>query len=133
MTFSPKAIEAALDAFNGCKSSNDIDAMQAAFSAALAVDGVALQGWQPIESAPMDGTEIIGVYFRPEDGMFKETIYGPWTIAFERGKWRSSWDRSEVVSYMSDFGTEYKEPDIDPTHWMPLPAPPAASDREERR
>ena len=49
MTFSPRAIEAALDAFNGCKSSNDIDAMQDALSAALAVDGVAL--------VPVEATE----------------------------------------------------------------------------
>lgn len=78
--------------------------------------------WQLIETAPKDGTEVIGVYYRADDGMFKAQTYGPWTVAFERGKWRSSWDRSEVIQYMSDFGTDYKEPDVDPTHWQPMPS-----------
>ena len=81
-------------------------------------------GWRDISTAPKDGTEIVGIYYQPADGPFKATLYGPWTIAYERGKWRSSWDRSEVIEYMSDFGTEYKQPDCDPTHWQPLPAPP---------
>lgn len=79
--------------------------------------------WLDIETAPKDGTEIIGVHFEEWED-FKPTLYGPWTIAFRSNKWRSSWDNSEVVNYMSDFGTEYKEPDCDPTHWQPLPVPP---------
>jgi hypothetical protein len=38
MTISPKAVEAALDAFNGCKSSNDLHAMEAAIVAAITTD-----------------------------------------------------------------------------------------------
>jgi hypothetical protein len=106
--------------------------MEAALSAALAVDGMALQGWQDISTAPKDGTEIIGVYFNQWDES-SVTTYGPWTVAFHRGKWRSSWDGSEVIEYSSDFGTDYKSPDLEPTHWQPLPPPPAASDREERK
>jgi hypothetical protein len=79
--------------------------------------------WQPIETAPRDGTEIIGIYFREWEGM-STTVYGPWTVAFRGKTWRSSWDGSEVISSESDFGTEYKEPDCDPTHWMPMPGPP---------
>lgn len=80
--------------------------------------------WQPIETAPRDGTEIIGLFYRQWDADSKPTIYGPWTVAFKRGRWRSSWDGSEVISSESDFGTEYKEPDIDPTLWQPMPAVP---------
>lgn len=80
--------------------------------------------WQPIETAPKDGTEIIGVFFRRYDGVEQPTIYGPWTMAWDGRKWRSSWDGQEVISYMDDFGTQYKEPDIDPTHWQPVPKPP---------
>lgn len=83
--------------------------------------------WQKIETAPKDGTEIIGAFYR-DYGFGKPTTYGPWTVAWNGKRWRSSWDGSEVVNYMSDFGTEYKEPDIDPTHWIPLPPPPIDED-----
>lgn len=78
--------------------------------------------WQPIETAPRDGTEVLGLYYRPSDGLFGEQTYGPWTMAFDRGAWRPSWDGGWVVEYMSDFGTEYKELDMEPTHWMPWPS-----------
>lgn len=79
------------------------------------------QGWQDISTAPTDGTEIIGVFHRRYDEDGPATVYGPWTVAYDGRKWRSSWDGSEVIDNMSDFGTEYKGPDIEPTHWMPLP------------
>ena len=79
--------------------------------------------WQPIETAPKDGTEIIGCSVN-KWGDDNVTLYGPWTMAFSRDMWRSSWDGSEVLSYMSDFGSQYKELDSDPTHWMPLPSTP---------
>ena len=85
--------------------------------------------WQPIETAPKDGTEIIGAAWY-KYGDFSAHIEGPWTIAFYGGKWQSSWDGSEVVNYMSDFGTDYKEPELEPTHWMPLPNPPAGGNDE---
>lgn len=78
--------------------------------------------WQPIETAPKDGTEVLGLYHRPPDGLFREQTYGPWTMAFDRGAWRPSWDGDWVVEYMSDFGTEYKKLDMEPTHWMPWPS-----------
>lgn len=81
----------------------------------------AQSAWKPIETAPKDGTEIIGVFHRRYDEDGPATVYGPWTVAWDGRKWRSSWDGSEVISSESDFGTEYKGPDIDPTHWHPLP------------
>ncbi len=89
---------------------------------AAALEGsVALPAWQPIETAPKDGTEIIGIYYMDWSENYPPTVYGPWTVAFRNRKWESSWDRSEVISYMGDFRTEYKEPDCDPTHWQPMP------------
>lgn len=85
---------------------------------------VSVDDWRPIGTAPMDGTEIIGIFHRRYDDDGPPTTYGPWTIAWDGRKWRSSWDGSEVIRRESDFGTEYKGPDIGPTHWMPLPAAP---------
>lgn len=71
-------------------------------------------GWQPIETAPKDGTWILG--YESRIGM--NTKYVPhevirW-IAFSE-KWRNSADQLS-----------------EPTHWMPLPAPPAVKDAESR-
>lgn len=84
-----------------------------------------MSGWYPIEVAPKDGTEIIGVHFREWEGM-KPSVYGPWTIAFRGNQWCSSWDGSEVIESQDDFGTTYRETDCEPTHWQPMPAPPTA-------
>jgi hypothetical protein len=75
---------------------------------------VAPQGWQPIESAPEE-TEILGFWQRRvhngTDG-FGATIW-------RGGSWRSVDAPNQKYTA--------------PTHWQPLPPPPAASDREERR
>ena len=85
------------------------------------------EGWQPIETAPRDGTEIIGCHSTDwSDIGLAPAIYGPWTMVFARDNWRSSWDRSRVINYMSDGGEiEYEELEAAPTHWMPLLPPPA--------
>lgn len=80
--------------------------------------------WQPIETAPKDGTEILGVFSRDYGYQEKPTVYGPYTVRFRDGKWVSSWDGSEVIRSQTDFGTEYEDV-MDPTHWQPIPAPPA--------
>ena len=69
--------------------------------------------WQPIETAPKDGTKVLlhcvgGGPFTPcewiEDGLISE-----------EGFW--SWWQADPV-----FFVEVKNP----THWMPLPEPPQA-------
>lgn len=77
--------------------------------------------WMDIETAPKDGTEILGLFFHPRDEDSYPMLSGPWTTCFKDGKWRSSWDGEQVLEYMSDFGSEYKSLFYDPTHWMPLP------------
>ena len=58
--------------------------------------------WQPIATAPKDGTLILG--------FFDETICTIEWFIYDggRGQWETFYGESEVV----------------PTHWMPLPAPP---------
>jgi hypothetical protein len=89
-------------------------------------DAAIPEGWQPIETAPRDGTEIIGCHSTDwSDIGLAPAIYGPWTMVFARDNWRSSWGRSQVINYMSDDGEiEYAELEAAPTHWMPLLPPP---------
>jgi hypothetical protein len=86
--------------------------------------------WQPIETAPKDGTEILGFHFW-EYGFGKPSVCGPWTMAFLRKNWMASWGGQPVIEYMSDFGTTYKETEMMPTHWMPLPDAPDAAPQEK--
>jgi len=80
--------------------------------------------WQPIETAPKDGTEVIACFSNNYGFQENPTTYGPWTCAFRNGKWMASWGDRAVIYSESWAGTEYQEAEIDPTHWMPLPSPP---------
>ena len=71
-----------------------------------------MNNWQPIETAPKDGTEILG-----------------WTgsmfliVEWNEQKWHKKpapyWDSGRPsITWMREYGQ--------PTHWMPLPDPPAA-------
>ena len=64
--------------------------------------------WQPIETAPRDGTEMLlwdgtnlGVGFRTDTA---------WGLVFELHNW--------------EWGHEISFKTVYPTHWMPLPEPP---------
>jgi hypothetical protein len=71
--------------------------------------------WQPIETAPKDGTEVL-LY-----------LGNPWSKT-EKARWYAPWSNWQVGAIPSDpvreeyFGIGKSVP----THWMPLPAPPAA-------
>lgn len=58
--------------------------------------------WQPIETAPKDGTYILGYGEHDHRGHYIDAIH--W--------WHDRW----TIEWMSGFQR--------PTHWMPLPAPP---------
>ena len=58
--------------------------------------------WQPIETAPKDGTEVL--LCEPLSGGYHFIVVG----AF----WRQ-------LDWITGGGRQ-----VDPTHWMPLPAPP---------
>jgi hypothetical protein len=80
--------------------------------------------WQPIETAPKDGTEIIAVFSNDYGYQEKPTVYGPWTVSFRNGMWMASWGDCRVIESEGYWGTDYKRAPLDPTHWMPLPEPP---------
>lgn len=62
--------------------------------------------WQPIETAPKDGTRILA--FFPIINSYKIL-----TIEFIRHRW-----------YICPYDCEFEMTGGDPTHWMPLPNPP---------
>ena len=60
--------------------------------------------WQPIETAPKDGTVVLGCCYLD--------YLNEWIIVcvkFFKGQFVASWNNSD---------------DADPTHWQPLPKPP---------
>lgn len=69
-----------------------------------AIDKAMADGWQPIETAPKDGTHI---WLGDSGGV----VTGYWSPVY--GGWRCDWDMGR--------GDGKK-----PTHWRPLPAPPNA-------
>jgi len=74
-------------------------------------------GWQPIETAPKDGTEV---------------------LLFGRADWLgngSDEDAPQIIigvfdDYLEEWSSKTNNPysdDIYPTHWMPLPSAPTAN------
>jgi len=81
--------------------------------------------WQPIETAPKDGTWVLlsgGAVEYDWDGKTKPAMvvgqYTHWRdgVTAEEGWWQFAW-------YDGGFYGEYEAP----THWQPLPAPPDAA------
>lgn len=90
-------------------------------------------GWQDISTAPKDGTSVLMAWSAiaiPEDGPRWFQTVGWWDDRFEcyaekAGEflYRSAWTDGQVGSY-----GEARE--LEPTHWMPLPAPPLPTEKE---
>ena len=81
--------------------------------AALPVDQVKAERWQPIETAPKDGSRLL-VTRAPFTGKAPYKIVW-WSSSTPKG-WR--WRLSKLVRF-------------NPTHWMPLPEPPAIRNLEQ--
>jgi len=62
--------------------------------------------WQPIETAPMDGTRVLVT-----DGFMVGDAY------FRRGDW-----------WLYECGDDWYSVTINPTNWMPLPQPPTTEE-----
>lgn len=98
------------------------DAIPAAVSAYLAEAG---DGWMPIETAPKDGTRVMlwmepmnDARFKPTDG--PHAVFGTWVV------WSDAMKREGVRDGWSWYGSPLHWP----THWRPLPAPPAAQEKK---
>ena len=98
--------------FNG----NDKTSVMDAARAALQSLGYAEMGWQLIETAPRDGTDVLVcvTYNLPDDEWQTATWVDNW---FADG-WTRWADRIDIP--------------FTPTHWMPLPEPPRTALRGDR-
>jgi hypothetical protein len=67
--------------------------------------------WQPIETAPRDGTDVLVYVPKPHWHYPPPATPGVFEAWYGYGKWKIDTD---------DNGTW-----VEPTHWMPLPSPPA--------
>jgi len=67
--------------------------------------------WQPIETAPKDGTPIL--------------IACSYGLGVRIGQWHDYHDNANTRQLGPRWGFLFiAGRDVDPTHWMPLPAPP---------
>jgi len=153
-----QAVEAACKAFYGeaawqfprgiISKPSSIIAMRRALTAALAVrDEGIREGWQPIETAPKDGTRIYIAEVTEEYTNAMEarwcTLYGPndreapnvdgnimtgwWGLSWRVGD--SEWPGVKGMRELSPFGRA-ENLAIHPTHWQPLPTPPSRGEGE---
>jgi hypothetical protein len=117
-------VRAALDAYvQHPAKDTSWDAMRSALAAAL--DGMVVQGWQPIESAPKDGTWFM--ICRDDEGPESCEIgkYDPfymWSyVEVEGGLFRHQRNDSPTYEWCG-FNNMHRA-----THWMPLAATPPAA------
>jgi hypothetical protein len=101
------------------------DLMREAKSITAALDGMMVQGWQGIESAPRDGTAIdlwcgnSEFPYRVTDVQWREPSESEWWVHGGEGM------KTADAQWIDPCGWPMSG-DEAPTHWMPLPTPPAA-------
>lgn len=120
-----------------CSLQNDcplrvIGNIDAALAAIAAQGGQAAPAWQPIETAPRDGTRIL--IGRPEDEAQDHnaiSTLGWWIEALEDGVDYMGNDAGFTDHEYQEFGPgrsfgaeKYRHAGTQPTHWQPLPAAP---------
>lgn len=81
--------------------------------------------WQPIETAPKDGRDML--LWHPQFGI----LMGHWDHVGTSDWWAVyAWPQPMHSHPCEGWFSPFMESDgvdgVDPTHWMPLPAPPAA-------
>jgi hypothetical protein len=88
-------------------------------SAIAAMPAPTVQEWQPIKTAPKDGTKFLGYWPSTSDweGEDNSCIVKTW---FSKHGWENPFEAAYPVD----------GPDC-PTHWMPEPAPPLAEQEGE--
>lgn len=76
--------------------------------------------WQPMETAPKDGTRILIGWFEGKRFRQRAAWWYPSFDQLDDGSWVGAWVDGDIVS--SGTTSDYRR--YEPTHWMPLPAAP---------
>jgi len=77
--------------------------------------------WQPIETAPRDGTSIL-IHNNYAPGLENGVAHHCWAGNTLVASWWADDDNGEWVVYIGL--VEDPSVQFEPTHWMPLPDPP---------
>lgn len=99
---------------------------------ALIAAGVINQCWQPIETAPKDGTVFLAAYSQDYDSDSLKGEAEGW-LHLPRYPFLAKWDANyyedepldDAGSFVKVDMCGLKDMDTEPSHWMPLPTPPA--------
>ncbi len=84
--------------------------------------------WQPIETAPKDGTEVVGWFPYHSTATLGGSVFVM--------RWNDDRYHKRPVPYWEASGWVWGRRDQrekQPTHWMPLPDPPAMQAERTRR
>lgn len=80
--------------------------------------------WQPIETAPKDGSVI---------DLWADAWGGPRrypNCRWRADEWLDDYERCWEQEYSEAMGAYHARYEFEPTHWMPLPPPPHPCDSE---
>jgi len=72
-------------------------------------------GWQPIETAPKDGTLVLASFKYRDDRLW---------AGFHVVGWRNGWGQWVTTTSIGFDNTGDESDNAYATHWMPLPEPP---------
>jgi hypothetical protein len=88
-----------------------------------------VRDWQPIETAPKDGSELLG--YREDCGvlLMRWTCLGEFLTDAELEPYSEAATYAEDWFYADFISGGRLEGQETPTHWMPLPASPSSTHR----
>jgi len=84
--------------------------------------------WQPIETAPKDGTRVFLWLPKIEGVQHEKRIESAWSCWNCWGNEYGNGPAYNVVWVQGKYSKEPKHEHIQPTHWMPLPEAPNATE-----